>query len=91
LYTNTEKRDQEIREVYRYMRRVRRHESAYVLALISRNYFLSVDRVWKILAREDSHKTELEQASKFYQWVFANAYYTEMKGKQLQLWEQPTN
>lgn len=51
---NLECRNQEIREIYRYLRYTERRERGYCMDIISANYHIGEHMVDKILAESDS-------------------------------------
>lgn len=63
--TRTKSRNQEIREIWNHLRKVERRESGYCLEQIERNYHLSRDRIYQILA-EPHDPAALTAPSAFY-------------------------
>lgn len=62
---NIRSRNEEIRQVFRYLRRTERRETSYCLEIIQDNYHISQDRIYQILAMPDEPEA-LESPSFFF-------------------------
>ncbi|AEL24334.1 hypothetical protein [Cyclobacterium marinum] len=63
---NIKSRNEEVRQVFRHLRKIERRESSYCMEEISKNYHISQDRIYQILAQPDEPGC-IENPSFYYQ------------------------
>ena len=69
------RKEQEIREVFKYLSRDRGHHSQFIMRFLARNYFISTTTVYRILQKPFEDPIKADEASITFKAVFDNEYY----------------
>lgn len=73
--SHIQKRNQEIREIWRHLRKIKRKESSYCFEFLAQNYFVGKDRVYAIILEPDcAGIVTMDEASIVYKAVMNNQF-----------------